>query len=135
MATGKSGFDTVVVKHTVRKGMAGFSNVKSTQSHQNPFQECWSVSVIHKLPNSTSDHIRHQFQTAYQLLLQSHHTPGLNIPLFHPRPTALTIFVSLLYSTAEEGFHFLTMRAQRCKPCCLSKCHSAPPIIFIIIKE
>ena len=33
-----------------------------TKSHQIPFQKCWSVSVIHKLPDSTPDHIRHQFE-------------------------------------------------------------------------
>ena len=38
-----------------------------TQSHQIPFQECWSVRVIHKLP----DHICIQFETAYHLVLQS----------------------------------------------------------------
>ena len=42
-----------------------------TKSHQIPFQKCWSVSVIHKLPDSTPDHIRHQVETAYQLVLQS----------------------------------------------------------------
>ena len=42
-----------------------------TQSHQIPFQKCWSVSVIHKLPDSTPDHIHRQFETAYQLVLQS----------------------------------------------------------------
>ena len=46
-----------------------------TQSHQIPLQECWSVNVIHKLPDSTPDHIHHQFETAYQLILQSRHTP------------------------------------------------------------
>ena len=59
-----------------------------TQSHQIPFQECWSVRVIHKLPNSTPDHIHCQFETAYQLVLQSRHTPistSVNHPLFHPR--------------------------------------------------
>ena len=50
-----------------------------TQSHQIPFQDCWSVSIIHKLPDSTPDHIRHQFEIAYQLVLQPRHTPGLNI--------------------------------------------------------
>ena len=50
-----------------------------TQSHQIPFQKCWSVSVIHKLPDSTPDHIHRQFETAYQLVLQSRHDPGLNI--------------------------------------------------------
>ena len=49
-----------------------------TQFHQIPFQECWSVSVIHKLPNSSPDHIRCQFETGYQLVLQSHHIPSLN---------------------------------------------------------
>ena len=50
-----------------------------TQSHQIPFQNCWSVSIIHKPPDSTPDHISHQFEIAYQLVLQSSHTPGLNI--------------------------------------------------------
>ena len=50
-----------------------------TQSHQIPFQDCWSVSNIHKLPDSTPGHIHRQFEIAYQLVLQSHHTPGLNI--------------------------------------------------------
>ena len=49
-----------------------------TQSYQIPFQECWSVSVIHKLPDSTPGHIRCQFETAYQLVLQSRHIPDLN---------------------------------------------------------
>ena len=38
-----------------------------------------NVSVIHKLTDSTPDHICHQFETAYQLVLQSRHTPSLNI--------------------------------------------------------
>ena len=42
-----------------------------TKSHQIPFQKCWSVSIIHKLPDSTPDHIRRQFEIAYQLVLQS----------------------------------------------------------------
>ena len=50
-----------------------------TQSHQIPFQDCWSVSNIHKLPDSTPDYIRRQFEIAYQLVLQSRHIPGLNI--------------------------------------------------------
>ena len=50
-----------------------------TQSHQIPFQKCWSVSVIYKVPDSTPDHISRQFETAYQLVLQSRHNPSLNI--------------------------------------------------------
>ena len=50
-----------------------------TQSHQISFQECLSVSVIHKLPNSTADHICCQFESTYQLFFQSHHILGLNI--------------------------------------------------------
>ena len=52
---------------------------RDTQSHQIPFQDCWSVSVIHKLPDTTPDHIHRQFETEYQLVLQSRHDPGLNI--------------------------------------------------------
>ena len=50
-----------------------------TQFHQIPFQECWSIIVIHKLPDFTPDHIHRQFETKYKLVLQSQHTPGLNI--------------------------------------------------------
>ena len=35
--------------------------------------------TIHKLLHSTPDHIHRQFEIAYQLVLQSHHTPRLNI--------------------------------------------------------
>ena len=38
-----------------------------TQSHQLPFQECWLISVIHKLPDDTPDHVCCQFEMAYQL--------------------------------------------------------------------
>ena len=51
----------------------------NTQSHQIPFQEYWSVSVIHKLPDFTPDHIHRQFETANQLVHKSRHNPGLNI--------------------------------------------------------
>ena len=78
-----------------------------TQSHQIPFQDCWSVIVIHNLPDSTPDHIPRQFQIAYQLVIQScHHTPGLNIvnPLFRPCSWRhLRFSISLTYSTTEEG--------------------------------
>ena len=50
-----------------------------TQSHQIPFQDCWSIIIIHKPPYSTPDHICCQFEIAYQLVLQSHRTLGLNI--------------------------------------------------------
>ena len=49
-----------------------------TQSHLIPFQECWSVSVVHKLSDCTPDHICRQFETAYQLVLQSRYTSDLN---------------------------------------------------------
>ena len=52
-----------------------------TQSHKIPFQECWSVSVIHKLPDSTPDHIRRQFETAYQLVLPSVNPPHSTLAL------------------------------------------------------
>ena len=49
------------------------------QSHQLPFQECWSVRVIHKLPHATPDHVHCQYQTAHKLILKSHQFPGINI--------------------------------------------------------
>ena len=50
-----------------------------TQSHQLPFQECWSVRVIHKLPDATPDQVHLQYETAYQLVLKSRQFPGINI--------------------------------------------------------
>ena len=57
-----------------------------------------SVSVIQKLPDSTPDHICRQFETAYQLVVQSRQTSGLNIrypPTFHPRPSSTESFASV----------------------------------------
>ena len=62
-----------------------------TQSHQIPFQDCWYVSIIHKLPDSTPDHIRRQFEIAYQLVLQSRHTH-----LLTPSPSYTYSFLSVL---------------------------------------
>ena len=79
-----------------------------TQSHQIHFQECRSVSVIHKLPDSILDHIHCQFQTPYQLVLQSRHTPALNIHQPSPPPTSTLApsgtysFLSVSYSTVDE---------------------------------
>ena len=50
-----------------------------TQSLQLPFQECWSIRVIHKLPEATPNHIRRQYKMAYQLVLKSHQFPGISI--------------------------------------------------------
>ena len=47
-----------------------------------------------------------QFETAYQLVLQSQHTPSLNIcltpPASSPTPTSTYCFLSVSYSTADE---------------------------------
>ena len=50
-----------------------------TQSPQIPFQECWSVRVIHKLRDTTPDHVHCQHEMAYQLILKSRQFPGINI--------------------------------------------------------
>ena len=82
-----------------------------TQSHQIPFQEYWSVCVIHKLSDSTPDHIC-RFETAYQLVLQSRDTPWSQHPLTPQIPPSpqwhLKSQLSLFYSTAEEGQGDLT---------------------------
>ena len=44
-----------------------------------PFPECWSVRIIHRLPDATPDYVRCQFRMAYQLILQSRQSPGINI--------------------------------------------------------
>ena len=66
---------------------------------QIPFQECWSVSVIHRLPDSTPEHIRRQFETTYHFILQSRHTPHSQHPLTPPNstlaPVALNSFDSV----------------------------------------
>ena len=50
-----------------------------TQSHQLPFQEYWSVRVIHKLPDGTPDHVCRQFEMVYQLVLQFWQSASINI--------------------------------------------------------
>ena len=68
-----------------------------TQSRLIPFQECWSVTVIHKLPDSTPD------TSAANLKLHTNlssypDTPRLNIrypPTFHPRPSDTKSFASV----------------------------------------
>ena len=83
---------------------------RSTSCHPHiilPFQECWFVTVIHKLPDSIPDNIHRQFETACQFVLQSRHTPGLNIrqpPQIPPSPQRhLKFRLSLFYSTAVRG--------------------------------
>ena len=36
-----------------------------TQYYQLPFQECWSVCVIHKLPDATPNQVCHQYEMAF----------------------------------------------------------------------
>ena len=77
-----------------------------TQSHQIPFQGCWSLSVVHKLADSTPDHIHRLFETAYQFILQSCHIPdsmSINPPIPPSPQQHLQSLISLFYSTAEEG--------------------------------
>ena len=84
-----------------------------TQSHQLPFQECWSIHIIHKLPDTTPDHIRHQFETAYLLVLQTRQSlvltfiTSLGLPChptlpFPPLATPAKVMVSLI-PTADES--------------------------------
>ena len=117
-----------------------------TQSHQIPFQEYWSVSVVHKLPDSTPDHIPRQFETAYQLILKLCHTPD-STSINHPpplAPAALTIFSQshLFYCwrrphagpKASPPFpNYLLSVGSTTWTSYLSKCRSVSPIIFIII--
>ena len=83
-----------------------------TQSHQLHFQECWSIRVIHKLPDATPDHVRHQYQTAYHLVLKSRQFPGINIrqphsasspspfyPLVAPTNTLVSLCLQLKKAT------------------------------------
>ena len=66
-----------------------------TQSQQIPFQECWSVSVIHKLPDSISDHIRHQFETAYHLS-SNPDTPPVSTSVNPPNSTLAPVALKVL---------------------------------------
>ena len=35
--------------------------------------------ALHKLPDATPNHVHHQYETTYQLVLKSHHFQGINI--------------------------------------------------------
>ena len=95
-----------------------------TQSHQILFQDCWFVSVIHKLPDST--------QTTFAANLKqntnssSHHSHPwtqhlLTPPLFQPRPSGtydfLSVFSILLLKkatvSAESFSCFITINSLR----------------------
>ena len=76
-----------------------------TSTHQLPFQECWSVCVIHKLLDVTSDHVCHQLETTYQLVIPTvsqYHIPVTSLILpclyfpFSPLATPANTLVSLL---------------------------------------
>jgi hypothetical protein len=73
-----------------------------TQLYQLPFQEFWSVQLIYKLPDATPDHVCHQFEMAYQFVLQSRYqrqvtSLGLPPPLLSFSPPKGTCF------TADES--------------------------------
>ena len=42
-------------------------------------QGCFYQSIIHKLLDATPNHVRRQYETAYQLVLKSCQFPGINI--------------------------------------------------------
>ena len=54
------------------------------------FQECWSIRIIHHLLDTTLNHVHRQFEMAYQLVLQSHQSPGSNIRYHHLASSAST---------------------------------------------
>ena len=57
--------------------------VLHTKSHRLPFQECWSISTIYKLPDTTPNHVCHQLETTYQ---DQDSNPGA-LPTEPPRRT------------------------------------------------
>ena len=50
-----------------------------TRSHQLPFDSCWNVRVLHNLPPNTNLITRHHLELAYQFILSSRHSPGINL--------------------------------------------------------
>ena len=147
MATGRSGFYTVVVNRCpfMQSEREWLFMPSTLEKPITPFLTLWMdpgsppwywtqtylLPSTHKLPDSTPDHICRQFETAYQLILQSRHTPGLNIYLTPLNSTLASValksfWLRLFYSTAEEGhcdlaeslpfsFHFFSI--------CLSDAH------------
>ena len=114
-----------------------------TQSHQITFQECWSASIIHKLPDSTpttfaaslKQHTNSSFSHVTPLDSTSH--------LFHPHHSStynlLSVFPTLLLKKVTvSGQSFSSVSYQlsagpTTQTSCLGKCRSVTPIIFIII--
>ena len=95
-----------------------------SQSHQIPFQDCWSVSIIHKLPDTTPDHIHRQFEIAYQLLLQSRRTSTLAPSGTYSFLSVLTIllqtkntvFLFESFTIIYFSFHFYVLRRSPVDP-------------------
>ena len=49
-----------------------------TRSHQLPFNSCWNVRVLHNLPPTNHITCCH-LELAYQFILSSRHSPGINL--------------------------------------------------------
>ena len=50
-----------------------------TKSHQLPFDCCWNVCVLHNLPPNINHIIHCHLELAYQFVLSSRYSPGINL--------------------------------------------------------
>ena len=56
-----------------------YMNYYYTRSHHLPFNSCWNVRVLHNLPPNTDQITRHHLELAYQFVLSSRLSPGINL--------------------------------------------------------
>ena len=71
------------------------------------FQECWSVCIIHKLPDDGPDHVCRQFEMSHQLVLQSRQSPSINIhylTLLLPIPFTFSPYLILVPACIVVSF-------------------------------
>ena len=78
MLAGAARGGTVRLSDVYTRELAGFQN-ELIGRFMLAVDVVGSVRVIHKLPDTTPDHVRRQHETAYQLNLKSRQFPGINI--------------------------------------------------------
>ena len=92
-----------------------------TKAHRLPFISCWNVGLLHNLPPNTNHITCCRIELAYQFILSSRHSPGINLrylpfipcplPVLHPpwwflnchvASFLLSVYIHLLSSDRER---------------------------------
>ena len=71
-------YDYIKQKFLIDVGRATLKKLL-LKSHLLPFNSCWNVRVLHNLPPDTNHMTLRHLELAYQFVLSSRHSPGINL--------------------------------------------------------